>query len=354
MNKEKQKDRISLSLIFAVIVLIFLIISLGVALALGFILMETGVIIIEGDTSMSMSQGFLFLSGVSLIIGALLATLAGKFPLKPVNRIITQLNRLASGDFKARLEFKGPIGKLPAVREACDSFNTMAKELEATELLRSDFINNFSHEFKTPIVSIAGFAKLLKKGNLSDEQQREYIDIIEQESLRLSQLATNIMNLTKYENQSILTDVTSYNLSEQIRSSIVELEGKWERKNINFNLDFSEHEISANKDMLKHVWLNLIDNAVKFSPENEAVDISIKEVGDSYTVAIGNKGEEIPEEKRKRIFNKFYQADESHAKEGNGIGLSLAKGVVELHGGEITVSCDNSTVTFTVNIPKER
>ena len=116
----------------------------------------------------------------------------------------------------------------------------MAEELENTKVLRGDFINNFSHEFKTPIVSIAGFAKLLKRGNLTGQQKKEYLDIIEEEALRLSAMATNVMNMTKVENQTILTDISEYNLSEQLRSCILLLERDWERKDLELQLDFGE------------------------------------------------------------------------------------------------------------------
>ena len=354
MKKEEQKDRLSLTLLFAGVILVFILVTLLLAVGLVALLMKAGVVEITGDAELSPLTALLLMGISSLVLGAVFAGLTARYPLKPVNRIITQMNRLASGDFSARLEFKGPLSGHPAAKEICDSFNTMARELGATEMLRSDFINNFSHEFKTPIVSITGFAKLLKRGNLTEEQRMEYISIIEEESLRLTALATNILNLTKYENQTILTDVTQYNLSEQIRGCILTLEGSWARKNIAFNLDFPEYQIRGNQEMLKHTWLNLVDNAIKFSPPGETVDIQIREQGDCYAVSVRNRGPEIPLEKQERIFHKFYQADESHSAEGNGIGLALVKGVVELHRGTVEVDSRDGTVTFTVTLPKKQ
>ncbi len=354
INKEEQKNRLSLTLLFAGIILVFLIVTLLFAIGLGYLLIELGVIKVIDDTDLSPTTAFLLMGINSLVLGAILAGLSAKFPLKPVNKIISLMNRLASGDFSVRMEFKKPFGNIPAVQEICDSFNTMAQELGATEMLRSDFINNFSHEFKTPIVSITGFAKLLKRGNLTEEQRMEYLDIIEEESVRLTALATNMLNLTKYENQTILTDVTDFNLSEQIRSCILALEGKWAKKNIAFDLEFEEHRIWGNKDMLKHTWMNLLDNAIKFSPEGETVEIRIRKQGGQYVIAISNHGEEIPPEQTEKIFLKFYQADESHATEGNGIGLALVKGVVELHQGRVEVGSQNGTVTFSVTLPKHQ
>jgi len=230
----------------------------------------------------------------------------------------------------------------------------MAQELENTEMLRSDFINNFSHEFKTPIVSIAGFAKLLRRGNLTDVQREEYLQIIEEESLRLSAMATNVLNLTKYENQTILTEIAQYNLSEQLRSCILELETKWSKKRIDFSLDFAEYDIAANREMLRQVWINLIDNAIKFSDPGQMVHITIHPGGGTYEVAVTNFGPDIPPEQRERIFNKFYQADESHAGEGNGIGLALVKWITRLHGGSVAVECEDGATTFTVTLPQKQ
>ena len=196
-----------------------------------------------------------------------------------------------------------------------------------------------------------GFAKLLKRGNLSQEQKEEYISIIEEESIRLSDMATKVLNLTKVENQSILTDVSQYNLSEQIRNCVLLLESKWSKKNVEFDMDFPEIEVKANEEMLKQVWINLIDNAIKFSHANSVIEISItQKEGKKGTVSvcITNVGEEIPENEQKLIFRKFYQSDKSHYSYGNGIGLAIVKKIVDLHGGEIKVESKNSKTSFIV------
>ncbi|MPM07787.1 Alkaline phosphatase synthesis sensor protein PhoR [bioreactor metagenome] len=231
------------------------------------------------------------------------------------------------------------------------SFNALAEELQNTEMLRSDFVNNFSHEFKTPIVSIRGFAKLLQKGNLPAEQQREYLGIIADESTRLAEMATHVLDLTKIENQSILTDVTRFNLSEQIRGAVLLLEKKWSQKGLTIAAEFDEYEIEANEEMLKQVWINLIDNSVKFSPQGGEIGLSIAKTADGIAVAVKNNGAEIAEEDQKRIFNKFYQGDTSHAAEGTGIGLAIVKRIVELHKGKISVVSSPRETVFTVSLP---
>lgn len=347
--KKERTNRWALTLLMAAFVFCIGIVALSISGLIVHLLIQAGVIK-EAGSNLFPTYGIV-MGAISLIIATILTAVTSRLSLKHVNRIVNQMNRLASGDFKARLTIGRPLRAHPTFAEITENFNKMAEELENTEMLRSDFINNFSHEFKTPIVSIAGFAKLLKRGNLTEAQKKEYIDIIEEESMRLAAMATNILNLTKYENQTILTDVTSFNLSEQIRSSILALEGKWAKKKVDFNLAFDEYMITGNKDMLKHVWLNLIDNAVKFSHSGGTVEITIKQTEQKCIVAIQNQGPEITPEQQKKIFNKFYQADESHASEGNGIGLALANKVIQLHNGNISVLCENGTTIFTVVLP---
>ncbi len=353
MKKKERKSRFALTMLLSVFVFCIILIAAIVAIIAVYLFVKFGLISSVEEQIEPLSL-LLFMGGISIVVGFILTILTSKISMKPVNRAVNLMNRLASGDFKARLEFGKPIGLHPTFIEISESFNKMAEELENTEMLRSDFINNFSHEFKTPIVSIAGFAKLLKKDNLTKEQQREYIDIIEEESLRLSSMATNVLNMTKIENQNILTDITKFNLSEQIRSSILMLEGKWSKKNIEFNLDFDEYTIAANEELLKHIWINLIDNAIKFSDNFATVGVGIIESANTLCISVKNTGSEIPPEQQKHIFNKFYQADESHSSEGNGIGLALVKEVVRLHKGNVSVQSENNMTIFTVELPKEQ
>ena len=317
------------------------------------VLIKVGALSISGTTSMSYLARFSILSLlVSLPVGILISIAVSQMPMKPVRDLINCMNALASGDYKTRFNV-GPISrKYPPLVKISDSFNKMAQELQNTEMLRSDFINNFSHEFKTPIVSIAGFAKLLRRGNLTTQQQKEYMEVIEQESMRLSYMATNVLNLTRVENQNILTDLTEFNLSEQIRSCILLLENKWSAKDLDLMLNFGEYTITANEELLKQVWINLLDNAFKFSPRYQTVEIQIKDLEDRLSVSIMNSGSDIPQEKQKLIFHKFYQADESHSTQGNGVGLAIVKRVTELHGGTVRVDSANHVTTFTVELPK--
>ena len=343
-----------MSLTILLSIFVFGIIFSAIALtALGLWLLTIAGVTVDMDGDLQLGQVILFMSLISLVIGTVIAFFGSRIPLKPVNELINKMNCLAAGDFKTRLTFGETISAHPAVKELSESFNTMAKELENTEMLRTNFINDFSHEFKTPIVSISGLANLIEAGNLSDEQRSTYARAIREESMRLSSMANNVLILSRVENQTILTDVTVFNLSEQIRSAVLLLEEKWSAKSVDLQLDFEEYYIQANEELLKQVWINLIDNAVKFVPKNGTVSLDISSADDTLTVKISNTGSEIAPDKLDKVFNKFYQADESHYTKGNGIGLAIVKRIVELHNGEISVLSENGITTFTVILPKQ-
>ena len=350
-KKEKGQMRLALTLLYALVIFITLVITVVLAGVLVSVLAHFGIVANSGDHLSDSTTLIWIMVAICIILGAVIALVSSTISLIPHKRTIAELRNLARGDFKTRLNFGFPINKHITFSKLSESFNILAEELENTEMLRSDFVNNFSHEFKTPIVSIAGFAKLLKRGNLTEEQRKEYIDIIEEESLRLSYMATNVLNLTKVENQTILTDVSSYNLSEQIRGCVLLLEHQWSRKNLEFHLDFEEHMIAANEELMKQVWINLIDNAIKFSQEYGVIQIKIKEEEGFYQVSVANAGKEIPEELQEKIFRRFYQADESHSSEGNGVGLAIVKRIAQLHMGEVMVSSEHGITTFTVHVP---
>lgn len=352
MKRVKGNSRFALTILLSILVFLIFFLSLVLVNVVILIFIATGLYKPELYGYSGITMFIVTTSVASLVVGAIMSAFIVRIPLKPINRLIQGLDMLASGDYSTRLKPLGILKNFPLFVKLTDSFNTLAEELENTEMLRSDFINNFSHEFKTPIVSVAGFAKLIRKGNLTDEQKDEYLSVIEEESLRLSGLATNVLNLTKLESCNILTNVSTYNLSEQLRICILMLEEKWSAKDVEFKLDFREHTVTADQEMLAQVWINLIDNAVKFSTEGSVVEINIKTDEEYIYVSVINSGSFIPEDKRERIFNKFYQSDESHSSEGNGVGLAIVKRAVQLHRGEVTVNCEKNLTMFTVKLPK--
>ncbi len=348
-NKEQksftpQKLKERLRLYFIVIVFTVLLLTFLIEGIMAIIFINTG--LADKIASNSVLWIILIFIGSGLIISMSLFYVFSKSVLKPLSQIIEGIKGLALGNYSTRVEVKE--GRV--FSELSKNINLLAQELESTELLHSNFVNNFSHEIKTPVLSISGFAKLLKKDNISEKQKSEYIDIILEESTRLSTMSTNILNLSRLEQQSILK-TNQYNLSEQLRLSILLLEDKWKNKDVSFFMVINEYDIIADEEMLKQVWINLIDNAIKFATPKTDIEITLSKTDNSYIVNIKNYGKEIDSSDLTRIFNKFYQVDKSHSNEGNGIGLSIVKRIVELHGGSIFASSENGQTVFSVTLP---
>lgn len=288
------------------------------------------------------------LFGLCIIIGTLITAFFSRKALDPIRKVIDATHRVAGGDFHVKIELKG-IGEL---EELSHSFNRMTQELATIETLRSDFINNFSHEFKTPIVSIRGFAKLLKENQLTEEERREYLDIIISESERLTALSTNVLLLSKYENLEIIADQAPFRLDEQLRRTIVLLEPKWSAKAITVDVALDEVWYTGNEDITQQIWLNLLDNAIKFSDHGGLVHIALSREENLIRFVIQDDGPGMDEPLIARIFDKFYQGDPSRASSGCGLGLPLVRRIVSLCGGEISVLSEpGKGSTFTVVLP---
>lgn len=344
INLKRKAKKFQLTLLFAAIVFIIFLLTILFVFTGIFVLQKLGIHILDEASRIPV---FLF-AAASLSVGTVLALIAGKYILKPIRTVGQAADEIAGGNYSVRISLKGP----DEFTQLGNSFNHMAEELNSVELLRTDFVNNFSHEFKTPIVSIRGFAKILKRDDLTDAERNEYLNIIIDESERLTELATNVLSLTKLEQQSILTDTRQCNITEQIRLAAAMMYSKWPQKDVSFDFDCGERYVYGNEELLKQVWINMLDNAVKFSPDHSSVKISIIERITSTTVSIGNNSSPISKDSSAHIFDKFYQGDTSHTEKGNGLGLAIVKRIVELHNGTIQlVPGSGKSTVFEITLP---
>ena len=283
----------------------------------------------------------------SVIAGGVLNNFLSIRYFGPVLKLEKAMQQVAEGDFSVRLK----TGKhLKEIQDIYSNFNLMVQELEATEILQTDFVSNVSHEFKTPISAIEGYATLLQDSDMPiSEEQEQYIDKILFNTGRLSHLAGNILLLSKIEHQAIQTRQNWYRLDEQIRQSIVMLEPKWSEKELEFDVDMVDVEYLGNENLICHVWDNLLSNAIKFSPCGGTIYIRMMPEGEKIRFSIENEGPQIREDSMKHIFDKFYQCDSSHKQEGNGLGLALVKQILNLCKGPISVeNIPGSGCRFTV------
>ena len=284
------------------------------------------------------------------IIGIALILVMASHIIRPVRRITEATKKVATGNLKVKVD----VDRDDEIGELAHNFNIMVNELNSIEYLRKDFISNISHELKTPIASIQGFTKLLADDNLSKEEKDEYINIILEETDRLSNLSSNMLKLSTLEKQEIVTNKTEYRIDNQIRKAIIMLDEEINKKNIKISLDSGEISIYEDEDLIMEIWINLINNAVKYSNENGEIKVKVIEEEDRVNVSVQDNGIGIPKEKQNRIFEKFYQVENSRKGEGSGLGLAIVKRIVDLIKGEIeVVSKENQGTKITVSIPKE-
>ena len=303
--------------------------------------------------------GIVFIA--TAVVGSGLSAFFVKHFLRPMSELMDATKAVASGDYSVRVdtkkmpvdikEIRGPVNEF---EDFVDSFNKMAEALDSVEMLRSDFVNTISHEFKTPVVSIRGYAKLLQAPDLTEEQRREYTDTIIQESQRLSTMSSNILLLSRYEHTDVLTEKTVFSLDEQIRDCIQLQSRTWMEKNIILSGELESVMFYGNPDIMNHLWSNLLSNAIKFTPAGGAVSIGLTQRDGHVVVRFSDSGIGMDEEALSHIYEKFYQADASRRSAGNGLGLSIVKRIVTLCGGDIAVESEPGLgTTFTVTIPAE-
>lgn len=284
-------------------------------------------------------------------IGVAVTNHMTKMLIDPIAKLRSAMREVADGDFKVEAKCESCIQD---VQDIYDSFNSMVRELSTTETLQTDFISDVSHEFKTPINAIEGYASLLE-GEPSPEEQRAYVEKILFNTRRLSALTGNILLLSKLSNQSILPQKTQFRLDEQIRQAIVALEQKWSEKELGFEVELAETPFFGYESLLPHVWTNLIGNAVKFSPKGGEIRIKMMRTEGAAVFTIEDDGPGIVPGDEEHIFTKFYQSESSHGMEGNGLGLALVRQIVEMSGGSVDVrNLEAGGCRFTVRLPLEQ
>lgn len=271
---------------------------------------------------------------------------------RPVQRIAGAAGKIMQGDFSVRIRPVFTMGGQDGFNTIIHAFNQMAEELSGIETLRTDFISNVSHELKTPLAIIQNYGTLLQHPGLEEEPRREYARTITDASRRLADLITNILKLNKLENQQIYPEKEAFDLGEQLCECLLAFEDAWEEKEIDLETEIAEDvTVTSDRSLLSLVWNNLFSNAFKFTPAGGRVSVSLKADGAFAVVQVSDTGCGIPPEVGKHIFEKFYQGDTSHATQGNGLGLALVKRVMDIVGGDISVSSEvGKGSTFAVTV----
>lgn len=333
---------------FALIVFGVMIASTFAMTTLAYILYQTGLLDQHARNPFIPTIILIFMS---VIIGTSISLFVAKKILNPITHFTNATNEVAKGNFDLKIDERSPIGE---IQDLTKNFNLMVRELSSIETLRNDFIVNVSHEFKTPIATIEGYATLLQANNLSDTEHQEYIELIIYSTRQLNTLTSNILSLSKLENQEIILQKELFRLDEQIRQAIMVLEPDWGSKNLSFDINLTKVDYFGSESLLMQVWINLIGNAIKFSSDGGLIQINLFAKNASLIIEITDTGIGIEPSIMKHIFDKFYQGDTTRKTDGNGLGLSLVKRIIDLSGGSITVdSRIDEGSTFTVTLPAD-
>ena len=299
---------------------------------------------------------------LSLVLSMVISTVLSGFLIRhfvqPLNALTAATKRVAAGDFSQPIE-EEDVGHPRRILNNTElgvlirSFNEMMRELNGLEIFRRDFISNFSHEFKTPILSIRGFARQLEEGNLTPQQRVEFTKIIADESEYLANMSSNILLLTKLENQQIVTDRRPFSLDEQLRDCMLLLENQWCEKGLNVEMELDSVTYTQNPEILSHVWTNLLSNAVKFTPPEGSITVLCREEPDRIRVTVTDTGIGMDAQTMSHMFDKFYQGDPSRKLSGNGLGLSLVRRITDMVGAALLYESEvGKGTSFTVLLPK--
>ena len=329
---------------YILIVAVIVLFSFGAIAGLLYLLEGLGVIPSLGIYTLI---SLLLVSGITV---ALMSYFIGRRVLTPLVKLSSASKEVARGNFDVTVS---DSSKMEEVQSTFRNFNAMVRELKSISTLSSDFIANVSHEFKTPLSVIEGYAMLLQDDRLTAQEREDYLNKILVNTRRLNTLVGNILMLSKMETKPLPEQYTRFRLDEQLRQVVAQLEPQWSAKGISFHVRLDEVELLGWEQVLPYVWSNLISNAIKFSPSGSVIALTLLEQRECAVVTVSDRGCGMEPDVQERIFEKFYQGDTSHKAEGNGLGLALVRQIVERSQGDVEVeSQPGQGSTFRVILPK--
>lgn len=339
----------------------YMIIFVGVLLITN-IVASTVVLMIFGFENLTILDTFngiqkptmiaLRISLMSMVVGTFFIYIATKFVLKPINKLSEAAKKVTDGDFSVIIPSEGIIKN--EITTLMDNFNLMVKELSKIEYLHKDFVSNVSHEFKTPITAILGYAELLASPTLKEDKRLEYAEIITRQSTRLSKLSTDLLRLSELESDQITIKSEIFRLDEQILDVILLLQSEWEQKNIDMDITLEKINFIGDKALIYQVWVNIIGNAIRYTNINGNIGVKLHHVDGRIIAVIKDNGIGMTVEQQNSIFERFYRVEESRTTEGTGLGLPIAKRIIVLHGGNIYAKSElNNGTEFVIEFEQK-
>ena len=286
---------------------------------------------------------------VAVAAVAVLITIMSRSTTNPIRELSRAAKEIAGGNYDVTVPERDRVEEFGELER---NFNLMTAELRANEYLRKDFISSVSHQLKTPLSILNGYAQLLAGGGLSAEEEREYSQTIAQESDRLVGLIDDMLRLSRIDHREIQRKAEFFPLGEQLRRAVLQLEPRWSAAGLNVSADIPDFDYTGDSELLYQVWVNLLENAVKFTPAGGRIGVSLAVAENAATVTVWDTGCGMDEDTLPRIFEQLYQGDTDRRGDGCGLGLALCKRIVELHGGAISAeSRPGEGSRFTVSLP---
>lgn len=305
---------------------------------------------------LSILKTFLITTAVGIALSFIIIYVCCKSITTPINEMSEVTKHFAKGEFdhKANENYKNNY-----LSEFARSLNKMADELAVEEEQQKSFVSNVSHELKTPMTTIGGFIDGILDGTIPPEKQNQYLAIVSAEVKRLSRMVVSMLNLSKIEAGEVSIVPKNYNILSQIFEILLSFEKKIDDKHINIEgfEETSNVSIYADRDLISQVVYNLLDNAVKFTPENGTISFKVQSDEEYTYVSIRNTGKGVSPEEISRIFERFYKVDKSRSYDTKGVGLGLyiVKTIINMHGGDIKASSQQGSYTeFSFRIPHEK
>ena len=302
----------------------------------------------DGTRPVDVRPGMVLIGGIVTVSFTILlySTLINKLIISRVKKLNEATQDVIRGDFEAQLH--DPLRD--EVSELTNNFSKMLEELKNNEYLSKEFVRNFSHELKTPLAAIQGYAELLHTNNLSDQERDEYTSIIVEETKRLSSLSTNMLLISQIDSTKIVPKQDEYNIAEQIRNVLQLMQLDWERKRLEFDINMKDTTILSNKELTYQIFTNLINNAIKFTEEGKTISITMDKKDDLIHLSVSNPGY-LGQKDLEQIFEPFYMKDKTRKGNSSGVGLALTKKILQKLGGSIDVYSQNNEIQFKITIP---
>ena len=320
----------------------------------------SGIVIVSTPTAATnaimqrISNIFISASLVVVLLAVLAVSLFARNQSRPLRDLSRAAYAFGHGDLNARVKVSGDYSE--EMEELALSFNNMASLLQKSEYQRQEFVANVSHELKTPMTTISGYIDGILDGTIPAHRHSYYLQIVSDETKRLSRLVRSMLDISRLQDQEIPEDKKiHFDLEDAIGQVLITFEQKINGKKLNVDVDMPEHPVFtiANQDYVTQVIYNLIDNAVKFCPEGGTLGLKIKEGGSKVYISISNDGDTIPPEELPLVFDRFHKLDKSRSqnRDGWGLGLYIVKTIVCSHGENISVTSKNGKTEFTFTMP---